>query len=117
MPGVPLTQERPADHPSGCRPGCVRVDHHIVAFPDRDVPLRHAYAMLLRFEGGPVDGHEESSNTAPSVLFRTPPMSDILRAAETADEGTEMPLFGARYELVHFDEVAGVALYWPVDIE
>jgi hypothetical protein len=73
-----------------------------------------ASAMLLRFEGGPVDGLEESSNSAPTTLFRSPRMSEMLRATETAEQ-TEVPLFGALYELVHFNEIIGVALYWPVD--
>ena len=62
-----------------------------------------------------MDGLEEeqSSGAPPILLFRTPPVSAIVRAIETARHGDDPGDFGARYELVDVDYVAGVATYRP----
>lgn len=65
--------------------------------------------MILHFLGGPMDGLEEESEYAPQILFRTPPISELVRAVETARHGEEPPDFGATYVLA--DVTAGVATY------
>ncbi len=69
--------------------------------------------MILRFDGGPMDGLEEDlpRGSPPHLIFRTPPVSAIVRAMETARYGEQPPDFGATYELVDVDRVAGVAMY------
>jgi hypothetical protein len=71
--------------------------------------------MLLRFEGGPLDGLEESSNSSPAILFRGPPASEMLYLLQTADLDEATPPFGAFYELVNMDILAGIALYFPIE--
>jgi hypothetical protein len=73
--------------------------------------------LILRFDGGPMDGLEEeqASGSPPALIFRTPPVSAIVRAMETARYGEEPPDFGATYELVDVDYVADVATYQLVN--
>jgi len=66
--------------------------------------------VILRFEGGPLDGKEETSDGTPHLMFRTPLISEMMLAVETADPGEEPPDFGATYELVGLP-VGGVARY------
>lgn len=60
-----------------------------------------------------MDGLEEDlpAGAPPVVLFRTPPVSAIVRAMETARHGEEAADFGATYELVDVDYVVSVATY------
>jgi hypothetical protein len=72
---------------------------------------RCSRVVILRFEGGPMDGLEEESVDAPFLLFRTPPVGEIVRAVETADDAEEPPDFGATYVLAEVDRVAELARY------
>jgi hypothetical protein len=65
--------------------------------------------VILHFLGGPMDGLEEESGQAPEIVFRMPPIGELVRAVETARNGEEPPDFGATYLLV--DVTAGVATY------
>lgn len=65
--------------------------------------------MILQFEGGPMDGLREESEQVPQLMFRTPPIGELVRAVETARHGEEPPDFGATYVLA--DVTAGVATY------
>jgi hypothetical protein len=69
--------------------------------------------MILRFEGGPMDGLGEDlpGGSPPHLIFRTPPVSAIVQAIETARYGEEPSDFGATYELVEIDYLGGVATY------
>jgi hypothetical protein len=60
-----------------------------------------------------MDGFEEeqSSGSPPFLLFRAPPVGELVRAVETARRGEEPPDFGAMYELSEVDRTTGVALY------
>lgn len=64
-----------------------------------------------------MDGLEEDqvSGSPPVLIFRTPPISAIVHAIETARFGEEPPDFGATYELVNVDHAAGVATYQVQD--
>jgi hypothetical protein len=67
--------------------------------------------VILRFEGGPLDGLAEESVDAPYLLFRTPPIGELVQAVETADDAGEDVDFGATYVLAEVDRVAGLARY------
>lgn len=71
--------------------------------------------MILRFTGGPLDGLEEESEDAPHSMLRSPPVSVIMRALETARRGEEPPDFCAVYELAEVYRVAGTAVYRVAD--
>jgi hypothetical protein len=68
---------------------------------------------LLRFIGGPCDGLEEVSDLAQERLLRSPSMSEMMRAIETADPEEEPPDFAAEYQLVSLDRERDVAEYRP----
>jgi hypothetical protein len=68
---------------------------------------------LLRFIGGPCDGLEEVSNLAHERLLRSPSLSEMMRAIETADPEEKPPDFSAEYQLVSLDRERDVAEYRP----
>jgi hypothetical protein len=70
-------------------------------------------SYLLRFIGGPCDGLEEVSSSAQERLLRSPSVSEMVRAMETADPGQEMPDFSAEYRLVSLDRAREIAEYRP----
>jgi hypothetical protein len=74
---------------------------------------RTSERYLLRFIGGPCDGLEEVSSLAHERLLRSPSISEMVRAMETADPEQELPDFSAEYQLVSLDRVRDVAEYRP----
>ncbi len=77
------------------------------------MPARAPERYLLRFIGGPCDGLEEVSSLARERLLRSPSISDMVRAMETADPEQEPPDFSAEYQLVSLDREHDVAEYRP----
>jgi hypothetical protein len=73
--------------------------------------LRRRRTVILRFDGGPMDGLEEQyeAGEPPFMLLRTPPIDEMVHAHETADSWEEPPDFGGIYMLVGV--AAGVATY------
>jgi hypothetical protein len=70
--------------------------------------------MLLRFEGGPCDGHEEESNATPERLILTPSAEDFLRAIDPGTLEAISQDFRSVYELSHVDRELGIAIYEPL---
>lgn len=70
-------------------------------------------SYLLRFVGGACDGLEEVSPAAHRRLLRSPAISEMVRAMETADPGQEPPDFSTEYELIWLDRAREVAVYEP----
>jgi hypothetical protein len=68
-------------------------------------------SYLLRFIGGPSDGLEELAASAQERLLRSPAISEMVRAMETADPDEELPDFSAEYQLVSLDRMREVAEY------
>jgi hypothetical protein len=68
-------------------------------------------SYLLRFIGGPSDGLEELAPSAQERLQRSPAISEMVRAMETADPDEELPDFSAEYLLVSLDRTREVAEY------
>jgi hypothetical protein len=64
--------------------------------------------VLLRFQGGFLDGLEEDSPSTPALLHRTRHSGDTVPSTENLERD-------ATYELVHIDYTAGVALYVLVE--
>ena len=68
-------------------------------------------SYLLRFIGGPSDGLEELAASVQERLQRSPAISEMVRAMETADPDEELPDFSAEYLLVSLDRAREVAEY------
>ena len=69
--------------------------------------------FLLRFIGGPCDGLEEVAPYADERVLRSPSISEMVRAMETADPAHDLPDFSAEYQLVSLDRERDVAEYRP----
>jgi hypothetical protein len=68
-------------------------------------------SYLLRFIGGPCDGLEEESTSIAERLQRSPWISEMVRAMETAEPGSKLPDFSAEYRLVSLDKAREIAEY------
>jgi hypothetical protein len=70
--------------------------------------------MLLRFEGGLCDGHEEESNATPERLVLTPAPEDFPRVLDGSTGEALSHELRSVYQLIHVDRELGIAIYEPL---